>query len=127
MRGSGRATASRGTWVQRSLVIMQAALSLILLTSAGLLTESLRNLENQKFGFETGSRVDVRVNPSFNGYSPERLSQVYQRLQERLPLIAGVRSASFSLYSPIRGGPWSSGIAIEGRQATRNSPSRNAC
>src|SRR5258708_34136661 len=84
---------------------MQAALSLVLLTGAGLLTESLRNLENQKFGFETGNRVDVRVNPSFNGYSPERLFQVYQRLQERLALIPGVRSASFSLYSPMRGAP----------------------
>src|SRR5260370_41366821 len=116
MRGSGRATASRGTWVQRSLVVMQAALSLILLTSAGLLTESLRNLENQKFGFETGSRVDARVNPSFNGYSPERLALVYQRLQERLPLIPGVPSASFSLFSPMRRGAWSSGISIECRQ-----------
>jgi macrolide transport system ATP-binding/permease protein len=116
IRGAGRGVGSRGTWLQRSLVIMQAALSLVLLTSAGLLTESLRNLENQKFGFETGSRVDVRVNPSFNGYSPERLALVYQRLQERLPQIPGVRSAGFSLYSPMRGGAWSSGIAIEGRQ-----------
>src|SRR5260370_36670565 len=49
------------------------------------------------------------------GYSPERLSTVYERLQQRLPKIPGVRSASFSLYSPMRGGAWSSGIAIEGR------------
>src|SRR5260370_17474764 len=49
------------------------------------------------------------------GYSPERLSTVYERLQQRLPKIPGVRSASFSLYSPMRGGAWSSGIAVEGR------------
>jgi predicted permease len=55
------------------------------------------------------------VNPAFAGYSPERLFQVYQRLQERLPQIPGVRSASFSLYSPMRGGAWSSGISLEGR------------
>src|SRR5260370_8348043 len=115
MRGSGRATASRGTWVQRSLVVMQAALSLILLTSAGLLTESLRNLENQKYGFETESRVDVRVNPSFNGYSPERLAQVFQRLQARLPLISRVRTARFLLSSPLRRAPRHSAIARQVR------------
>jgi predicted permease len=115
MRGAGRATGSRGTWLQRSLAVTQAAISLVLLTGAGLLAESLRNLENQKFGFATESRLNVRVNPAFAGYSPERLFQVYQRLQESLARIPGVRGASFSLYSPMRGGAWSSGIALEGR------------
>ena len=117
LRGAGRATSSRGAWPQRSLVILQAALSLVLLSGAGLLTASLRNLENQKFGFAADSRVNVRVNASFAGYNADRLFQTYQRLQERLLRIPAVRSASFSLYSPMRGGAWSSGIAIEGRAA----------
>ncbi len=115
LRGAGRATSSRGGWPQRSLGVLQSALSLVLLTGAALLAESLSNLENQQYGFATEGRVAVRVSPSFMGYSPERLSTVYERLQQRLPKIPGVRSASFSLYSPMRGGAWSSGIAVEGR------------
>lgn len=114
LRGAGRATSGRVSWPQRSLVVLQAAVSLVLLTGAALLAESLGNLENQSFGFATESRVDIRVNPSFTGYTPERLFQVHQRLQERLARIPGVHSAGFSLYSPMRGGAWSSGISIEG-------------
>src|SRR5258708_5899165 len=117
LRGAGRAIGSRRGWPQRSLVVLQSALSLVLLTGAGLLTQSLGNLENQQYGYAQEGRVAVRVSPSFTGYSPERLFTVYARLQERLPGIPGVRSASFSLYSPMRGGAWASGIAIEGRTA----------
>jgi predicted permease len=90
-------------------------LSLVLLTGAGLLTRSLRNLESQPYGFETEGRLMVRVNQAFSGYSPERLYQVYQRLRQRLAEVPGVRSASFSLYSPMRGTNWDSNISFEGR------------
>jgi predicted permease len=117
LRGAGRSSGNRGRWPQRSLVVLQAALSLVLLTGAGLLAESLGNLENQQYGFTAEGRVAVRVSPSFAAYSPERLFAVYSRLQERLSKISGVRTASFSLYSPMRGSAWSSGISVEGRVA----------
>jgi len=47
LRGAGRSTADRGSLARRSLVVLQVAVSAILLIGAGLLTESLRNLENQ--------------------------------------------------------------------------------
>jgi hypothetical protein len=45
----------------------------VLLIGAGLLTQTLRNLENQKFGFETQGRVIARVDPALAGYKPEQL------------------------------------------------------
>ena len=118
LRGAGRGTTSRGAWPQRSLVVFQSALSLVLLTGAGLLAQSLGNLENQAYGYAREGRIAVRVSPSFAGYTPERLFAVYTALQDRLPRIPGVRSASFSLYSPMRGGAWSSGISLEGYNST---------
>src|SRR5437899_3687802 len=50
LRGSNRSTSDRAGWVQRSLVILQAALSLVLLVGAGLMAKSLNKLENQDFG-----------------------------------------------------------------------------
>ncbi|HLJ50168.1 MAG TPA: ABC transporter permease [Bryobacteraceae bacterium] len=115
LRGANRSTGNRSTLPQQSLVVLQAALSLMLLASAGSLTESLRNLEHQRFGFETQGRLNVRVNSGFSSYSPERLAALYRQLPDRLRQVPGVMSASFALYSPMRGSNWSSGISIEGQ------------
>ena len=114
LRGAGRSTRDHSSLPQRSLVVLQVALSAILLIGAGLLTRSLRNLENQNFGFDTTGRLMVRVDPSLAGYTPEKLYGLYQEVQTRLPQIRGVLSASYSLYSPLREDNWSWGIHLEG-------------
>jgi predicted permease len=114
LRGAGRSTRDRGSLARRSLVVVQVALSAVLLIGAGLLTQSLRNLENQKFGFEPQGRVIVRLNADFNGYKPEKLYGLYQEIERRLTQIPGVASASYSIYSPMRGDNWSFGIHILG-------------
>jgi predicted permease len=115
LHGAGRSTRDRSSLPRRSLVVVQVALSLVLLIGAGLLTQSLRNVENQNFGFEPQNRLVVRVNPALAGYKPSQLYGLYQQLEQRLPQIPGVISASYSLYSPMRGDNWSFGFHIEGR------------
>ena len=56
LRGAGRTVGAGRSWVQKSLVIAQIAVSLVLLSAAALLGRSLRNLEHQNFGFETQDR-----------------------------------------------------------------------
>jgi predicted permease len=114
LRGAGRSTRDRSSLPQRALVVMQVALSAALLIGAGLLTQTLRNLENQRFGFEPQGRLVVRVNPALAGYKPEKLRPLYEQLEERLTQIPGVLSTSYSIYSPMRGDNWSFGIHIEG-------------
>ncbi len=113
LRGASRSTGNRATLPQKSLVVLQAALSLVLIAGAGVLTGSLRNLENQHFGFATEGRLLAQVNLAAGSYSPERLFHLYQQLEQDLPRIPGVRSAAFSLYEPMSGGGWSSGIFFE--------------
>ena len=117
MRGAGRGTQHRSSLPQRSLVVLQVALSTILLVGAGLLTQTLRRLQNQNFGFETQGRLIVRVDPSLAGYTPDKLYGLYQQLQIRLPQIPGVLSSAYSLYSPMRGDNWSWGVHLEGHPA----------
>jgi macrolide transport system ATP-binding/permease protein len=114
LRGAGRSTRDRGSLARRSLVVLQVALSAVLLIGAGLLTQSLRNLENQKFGFEPQGRVIVRLNANLNGYKTEKLYGLYRQIEQNLQQIAGVTGASYSLYSPMRGDNWSLSIHIEG-------------
>jgi len=94
LRGVGRSTRDRSSLPQKSLVVLQIALSAVLLIGAGLLTQTLRNLENQNFGFETQGRLLVNVNPALAGYKPEKLYGLYQQLRGRLSQIPGVLSAS---------------------------------
>ena len=70
LRGAGRSTGDRSSAVQKSLVIVQVAFSIVLLIGAGLVTQSLRNLEHQHFGFVTDGRLIVNIAPSLAGYTP---------------------------------------------------------
>jgi len=100
LRGNGRGTQSAATRSQKMLVVLQAALSIVLLAVAGLITQSLRNLEHADLGFQVMGRVLATINPSAAGYKPPLLPALYEQLQDRLEKIPGVRNASFSLNSP---------------------------
>jgi predicted permease len=115
LRGANRSTRDRSAMPQKSLVIAQAALSLVLLAMAGLVTQSLRNMEHVNFGFQTGGRLMVQINPLTAGYTQERLSSLYQQFRDRLPQIPGVQSVSYSMYSPQDGDSWNDEIAVQGR------------
>jgi predicted permease len=114
LRGVGRGMAEGWSFARRSLVVLQVALSAILLIGGGLLTRSLLNLEKQEFGFEPQGRLIVRIDPALAGYTPEELDGLYQQLEQRLRLIPGVLSAAYSQYSPMQGTNWEDRIHVEG-------------
>jgi predicted permease len=114
LRGANRSTGRNSGWGQRSLVIAQAALSLVLLCAAGLLTRSLTNLQHQHFGFDTTNRYIAHIDPQMAGYKQTQLEAFYRQLHETLSAIPGVKQVSFSLYSPMEGDNWGEGVFIEG-------------
>jgi len=115
LRGAGRSTGSGDGWTQKSLVIAQAALSLVLLSAAGLLTQSLRNMQGQNFGFETPNRYILHVDPMMAGYKSAQLEPLYRQLHDSLAAIPGVGQVSFSLYTPMEGDNWGETVYIEGQ------------
>jgi predicted permease len=128
LRGAGRAITEGSSLPRKSLVVLQAALSLVLLAGAGLLTVSLQKLEHQKFGFQTQGRLLVRLDSTFKGYSLGQLEAFYRKADENVRQVPGVIDASFSLYSPMEGMNWSFPVSIEGHPAPirdNNSPSWN--
>ena len=90
----------RMTFAQ-GLIILQVALSLLLLASVGLLVRSLENLEEVNTGFTHEQVLLFSVNPTESGYTGTRLLNFYDRLQQDLQALAGVRSASLSFASPL--------------------------
>ena len=120
LRGNQRYSRDAASVGQKSLVIVQAALSLALLTVAGLLTQSLRNLQGQQFGFERQGRLIVEMNPRAAGYTQERLLPLYQQLEERFSQMSGVIHESLSLYTAQQGNNWGEGIRILGHEPKPN-------
>lgn len=115
LRGANRSVGGRSSWAQKSLVIGQAAMSLVLLSTAALLGKSLRNLEHQNFGFETEGRYLVSINPMLGNYKPEQLEPLFRKIDDRLVQIPGVRKVAPVLYAPMSGDSWNEGIRIQGR------------
>src|SRR5450755_1350413 len=117
LRGVNSSTCDRVSLPQKSLIVFQAALSLVLLVSAGLLTKSLRNLEHQNFGIQTSNRYVLHLDPAGAGYTPEKLPALYQSLEQRFGALSGVQNVGLALYSTLEGNNWGEGIQVEGRPA----------
>jgi predicted permease len=115
LRGANRSVSGGRSWAQKSLVIGQAAMSLILLSAAALLGQSLRNLEHQDFGFETEGRYIAQINPMLGNYKPETMESLFRQIDDRLLQIPGVRMVAPALYAPMTGDSWNDGIRIQGR------------
>lgn len=115
LRASNRTTKEHSSLPQRSLIIFQAALSLVLLIGAGLLTASLRNLEHQKFGIQTENRYVFHVDPAGDGYSTGKLPALYASLEREFGSLPGVDKVGLGLYSPLEGNNWGEGVRIQGR------------
>ncbi|HEV2424503.1 MAG TPA: ABC transporter permease [Terriglobia bacterium] len=113
--GSSRVTTTRtGRSLGRALVVVQVALSLVLVVGAGLLIRTLRNLETLDPGFDSRNVLLFGLDPTRAGYKEERLAEFYQGLLDRLNQQPGVQSASFSFLTPISGGGWDNSIFVEG-------------
>jgi putative ABC transport system permease protein len=115
LRGANRSVGGRRSWAQKSLVIGQAAMSLVLLSAAALLGQSLRNLEHQNFGFETQGRYIAWINPMLGNYKAEQLEPLFRQIDDRLLQIPGVRMVAPALYAPMTGDSWNNGIRVRGR------------
>ena len=115
LRGANRAVGTRRSWAQKALVIGQAAMSLVLISSAALLGRSLKNLEHQNFGFETEGRYIASINPMLGNYKPEQLEPLFRKIDDRLKQIPGVRMVAPALYAPMTGDSWNDGVRIQGR------------
>ena len=98
-----------------ALIVAQVALSVVVLTGAGLLVRTLANLRNIDPGFDTHNVLLFGINPKLAGYNNDRIQTLYSELQTRLASMPGVISASYSSGTLLSAGQWTSGVHIEGQ------------
>jgi hypothetical protein len=97
------------------LAIVQAAVSVVLLSAAAMLGQSLRNLKHQDFGFDTGGRYLVSIDAKISNYKQEQLVPLFREIEDRLRAIPGVRTTGSVLEAPMAGWVWPNDIRIEGK------------
>jgi len=113
LRAAGRGTHDRGSFVRKGLLILQAALSVVLVAGAAMLARSLNNLEHQKFGYEITGRVLVALHHPPATYTPEHLAALYRQLEDSLNHIPGVQSVGLALYNPLTDN-WAEIVMVSG-------------
>jgi predicted permease len=99
----------------KSLLVIQVAISLVLLIGAGLFLRTVYNLRQVDVGFDPENLVVFGVNPRLNRYDAARISSLYDRLLERLRATPGVRAATLSNPPLLAGGISTTNFIVQGR------------
>jgi predicted permease len=116
LRESGGATANRHKlWFDKTLVIGQIALSAALLMGAGLFAHTLFNLNRIPLGFESNHILLFRLNLPRARYSDAQMTTFFQKLEERLASLPGVRSVTASNIGIIGDGHSGGAFQVVGR------------
>src|SRR6266496_3494811 len=115
LHSGARTTAAGASRLQRSLVVLQAALSLVLLVGAGLFSKSLTKLQHSGLKLEAKNRYIVHINPQAAGYSQPKLEAFYRTTKERFHALPGILKVGISLYTPMEDNNWSDIVSVQGK------------
>ncbi len=115
LRSGTRTTTSGASLLQRSLIVLQSALALVLLVGAGMFIQSLNKLRNIDLKLNSTNRYIVHFNPQAAGYSPAQVEALYRTIEERFHAIPGVQKVGISTYTPMEANNWGEGVQIQGQ------------
>ena len=110
----GRRTTGAVSRLSKGLIVVQVALSLLLLVGAGLFIRTLYNLQQVNLGFNQENLLLFTLQPKQGGYKDERLIQFYEQLFARLDNLPGVRAASFGRIPLISHSMWNTDFLLPG-------------
>jgi predicted permease len=96
------------------MVVVQIALSLVLLIGAGLFLRSLRNLKTIAPGFDPQHLAMLSVNPSLSGYQESASWALTDAVLEIAQHLPGVVAASWSRASPLEGAASVTDVKVPG-------------
>src|SRR6185295_3057631 len=105
LKQSGRTTGSMSR-LNKALLVVQVAVSALLLVGAGLFIRTLNNLQRVNLGFNQEDLLIFSIQPERNGYKDEQLLRFYQQLFDRFDHLPGVRSATFAHVALIANDNW---------------------
>jgi predicted permease len=115
LKETSRSIAGSRSLLTRALLVLQVAVSLVLLIAAGLFLRTLNNLRHVDVGFNTQNLVVFRVNPALNRYDDKKSNAVIEEIATRLKGVAGVRAVGVSSVPLLANNVSSTGMFRQGR------------
>lgn len=117
LKEGGRGVSSGvGRWVGRTLVVVQVALALVLLTGAGLMVQSFMRMQRLDLGFDGDRVLTMQMTVSGQAYqTPAAGVNFYERVIERVRAVPGIEAASLVSGLFLSTTPNSTNFNIEGR------------
>jgi predicted permease len=125
LRGSGRSTTDHSGFARKALLIVQAALSVVLVAGAIMLARSLNKLEHQNLGYRTDGRVVISLNRPPATYTQPRLQALYRQMEEAMNALPGVQGSGLAFYNPLTDN-WGEMILVSGHPPPKMSEESGA-
>jgi predicted permease len=113
-QGGARLVGHGRTRFSQRLMVLQIALSVVLLVGTGLFVGTLRHLQQIDPGFNTTNLILFRIDAASAGYAPEQFAPLNARIQEQLERIPGVRAATYSRVALLSGGRANRDVSVPG-------------
>ncbi len=117
LRGISVSTRDRSSLPQQGLIVLQVAMSVVLLAGALLMARSLYKLEHQDLGISTGNRFVAQFDPRGAGYTVDRLPALYHQIEDRFSRVPFLIDMSLARYVPLGGNEWGACVIPQGHPA----------
>ena len=115
LKEASRGSTGLGHRLRASLLVLEVALSLVLLIAVGLLLSSFARLQRVEPGFQPDGIFTAQLALPPERYTDEKLVTFYEQLYARLSTLPGATSAALTDRVPLAGGPVPAPIAVRGR------------
>jgi predicted permease len=110
---AGSLSGGASTGLRKALVVAQISLSLVLLIGAGLFIRSLQTLRDLDPGFHASNLLAFKIDPTLNGYPPERTKALYDQLKTRLEAMPGIERVGLAVMPVMEGDEWDQWVTID--------------
>ncbi len=102
LKSGGHGSTGRGATTRATLLVVQIALTLVLLVGAGLFVRSLRKAQDIDLGFDADRVYAVSMRLGAIGMSSAEANDVYLHLVDRFRQLPGVERVAASMGTPFR-------------------------
>ncbi|MGE3274736.1 MAG: ABC transporter permease [Vicinamibacterales bacterium] len=115
LKDQGRSVVGTRSRLGRGLIVVQVAISIVLLIGASLFVRTVQNLRHVDVGFNARNVVMFRLAPELNRYDRERTTALYGELLDRLDAVPVVQEVGLTQQALLSGGAMVSSIFVQGR------------
>jgi predicted permease len=108
-------TGVRRQRLQRGLVVAQIAVSVVLLTGAGLLTRTMLQLAEVRTGLQADQVLTMEMPLDYNSQTPDQARALYERMRLEVSAIPGVMEVGIGSTMPLRSSQFQLDLKAEGK------------